>query len=230
MRILGFHRDGGLAELVAVPKSSLVPVPPTLAEHVASLAEPLACTLNAMERVGLCPGERVLILGAGPVGLMMGLAVQSSRALPFIVDPDGLKLEKSKMFRLKTGIEASSTISGDAFDVAVNAAPALSTLSEGMARVRSGGRFCLFSGISGTESVALSLVNELHYREIQMCGAYGCTRSQMERALSLLEANRDAAERLIEERISLNGVQDAFFTILAGRVLKYVVELEGGKE
>lgn len=225
MRILGFHRDGGLAELVAVPKSSLIPVPTTLPEHLASMAEPLACTLNALERAGVVPGEEVLVLGAGPVGLMMGLAVQASGARPFIVDPDGLKLERSGMFRLKTGMEASTHPPGNTFDVVINAAPALSTLSEGIPRVRSGGRFCLFSGLTGTDAVSLSLVNELHYREIQVCGAYGCTKTQMERALSVLDADPDAGEWLVEERISLDDVEGALSAILGGRVLKYVVEL-----
>jgi L-iditol 2-dehydrogenase len=227
MRILGFHRDGGLAEFVRVPRSGLIPVPATLPGHVASLAEPLACALNAMDRVVPAPGETVLILGAGPVGLMMALAVRANGAVPIIVDPNGVKLDKSRMFRLKTGIEASVSAGRGTFDVLVNATPSLSALTDGVPLVRSGGRFCLFSGLSGAESVPAALLNELHYREIQVCGAYGCTQDQMHRAVSILDAHREAVEWLIEERISLDQVQDAISSILTGRVLKYVVEFEG---
>jgi L-iditol 2-dehydrogenase len=227
MRILGFHRDGGLAEFVTVSRLSLVPVPATLPGQVAALAEPLACTLNALDRVALAPGEMVLVLGAGPVGLMMALAVRANGAVPMVVDPDGAKLDKSRRFRLETGIEASVSTGRGTFDVVVNATPSLSALTDAIPRVRSGGRFCLFSGFSGAESVPVALLNEVHYREIQLCGAYGCTREQMHRAVCILDTHREAGAWLIEERISLDQVQEAIPSILTERVLKYVVEFEG---
>ena len=179
------------------------------------------------DRLGLAPGETVLILGAGPVGLMMALAVRAGGGVPFIVDPDAAKLDRSRMFRLKTGVEAAPSSDRDAFDLAVNATPALSALVDGVSRIRSGGRFCLFSGLPAAEAIPAAWVNDLHYREIQVCGAYGCTRDQMQRAVSLLDAHREPAEWLIEDRISLGQVQDALTTILTGRALKYVVEFGG---
>jgi threonine dehydrogenase-like Zn-dependent dehydrogenase len=228
MRIMGFHRDGGLAEYVAAPRGSLIPVPAALDGRLAVLAEPLACTLNALDRVALTPRERVLILGGGPVGLLMALAVLAAQARPLIVEPDRSKLDKSRMFRLKSGVEASDSMGGATWDVVVNAAPFLSTFEEGLPRLRRGGRFCLFSAFTGSEMVPVSLLNELHYREIQVSGAYGCTREQMQRALAVIDANRECAEWLIEETISLVRVPDALSAILAGRVLKYVVDCERG--
>jgi len=226
MRIMGFHREGGLAEYVAVPRSSLIPVPATLEGRLAALTEPLACALNALDRVALAPRERVLILGGGPVGLLMALAVLATQARPRIVDPDRSKLEKSRMFRLKSGIEASDSPGGGAWDVVVNAAPSLSTFIEGLPRIRSGGRFGLFSAFSGSETVPVSVLNELHYREIQVSGAYGCTREQMQRALLVIDTHRECVEWLIEESITLERVPDALSAILAGRVLKVVVDFE----
>jgi threonine dehydrogenase-like Zn-dependent dehydrogenase len=226
MRIMGFHRDGGLAEFVAVPRASLIPVPATLDGRLAALTEPLACTLNALDRVALAPREQVLIMGGGPVGLLMGLAALAAQARPLIADPDRIKLERSRMFRLGSGMEASDSPGTGAWDVVVNAAPSVSTLLEGLPRIRSGGRFCLFSGLAGSESVPVSLLNELHYREIQVSGAYGCTRGQMLRALLILNAHRECVEWLIEDSIGLEGVPDALSAILAGGVLKYVVDLD----
>jgi threonine dehydrogenase-like Zn-dependent dehydrogenase len=51
MEIMGFHRDGGFAEFVSVPAESLVPVPDSLPLEIASLAEPLACGINAAEQI-----------------------------------------------------------------------------------------------------------------------------------------------------------------------------------
>lgn len=225
MRITGFHRDGGLAEFAAVPRSSLLPVPATLEGRIAALAEPLACTLNAMDRVALTTGERVLILGGGPVGLLMGLAVLALDAHPLVVEPDPSKLRKSGMFRRHAGIEGSELPTGDPWDVVVNATPQAATLLEGVHRIRTGGRFCLFSGFTGSEMIPVSWLNELHYREIQVSGAYGCTRQQMRRALSILDAHRKDVEWLIEDTVSLDRVPDALSAIWEGSVLKVVVQL-----
>ena len=226
MRIMGFHRDGGLAEFAAVPESSLVPVPAALDGRIAALAEPLACTLNALERVALVPGERVLILGGGPVGLLMGLAVMALDAHPFVVEPDSSKLEKSRMFRGRVGMEASESPMGAPWDVVVNAAPQAATLLDGVPRIRTGGRFCFFSAFTGSEMIPVSWLNELHYREIQVAGAYGCTRQQMRRALGILDAHRKDVEWLIEDTVTLDRVPDALSAIWEGRVLKVVVQFQ----
>lgn len=223
MRIMGFHRDGGLAEYAAVPRSSLIPVPDTLDGRLAALAEPLACTLNAMDRIALAPGERVLILGGGPVGLLMGLAVLALGGHPFVVEPHPSKLRKSLTFRLRSGIEASESTDRHGWDVVVNAAPQGATLLEGVPRIRKGGRFCLFSGFTTAETIPVSWLNEIHYREIQVAGAYGCTRPQMRRALDIMVAHRLAVEALIEDTVTLDGVERALAAVGEGTVLKVVV-------
>ena len=74
---LGLHGDGGLAELCNAPAPMCLPVPDTVADDEAALAEPLAVAVRALRRGGLRPGERVAVVGAGTVGLM---AVQAAAA------------------------------------------------------------------------------------------------------------------------------------------------------
>ena len=74
---LGLHGDGGLAELCNAPARMCLPVPDTVADDEAALAEPLAVAVRALRRGGLRPGERVAVVGAGAVGL---LAVQAAAA------------------------------------------------------------------------------------------------------------------------------------------------------
>jgi threonine dehydrogenase-like Zn-dependent dehydrogenase len=155
----------------------------------------------------------------------MGLAVLAAQGTPFIVDPDRSRLEKSRLFRMRAGIEASHAPGAGPWDVVVNAAPAASTVMEGISRVRNGGRFCLFSALASKEAMTVSWLNELHYREIELSGAYGCTREQMRRALGIIADHRESVERLIQERASLDRVSDALSAIWAGRVLKIVVDL-----
>jgi len=72
----GVHRDGGFAEYLVVPARRLFRVPADLAPPVAALAEPAAVAIHGLRRVGMQSGARVLVLGAGPLGLMSLVAAQ----------------------------------------------------------------------------------------------------------------------------------------------------------
>jgi L-iditol 2-dehydrogenase len=223
MCILGFHRDGGLAEYVAVPKSSLIPVPQGLPVEVACLAEPLACAVNALEQAEVSRNEHVLIYGAGPVGLLMALAAQITGADPMVTERDPMKLRLSDRFRKETGISAERDTERSNFDVVVNAAPTLDALRDGLSRLRSRGRYCLFSGLPHGGSIDAGALNEIHYRQLRCVGAYGCTRRQMEKAVEMLMAHASEAALLIQERIEIEQVPAALPRILDGQVLKTVV-------
>lgn len=225
MRILGFHRDGGLAESVAVPKSSLIPVPSEIPSHLACLAEPLACTLNALELTRLSSGERLLIYGGGPVGLMMSLAARVKGAHVTLAEPDAPKLARSRAFRDRLNVEGCVEFNESRFHAAVNAAPSARTLEDGLPRLRPGGTFCLFSGLTDALTVPSFLLNEIHYRQLKIVGAYGCTRKQMGEALSLIQKHGDSLELLVERVIGLDHSLEALKNVLSGKSMKIVVRL-----
>lgn len=225
MSILGFHRDGGFAEYVTVPESALIPIPPSLPGHLACLAEPLACTLNALESTGISSGKSVLIFGAGAVGLMASLAARAQGATAFVLEPNPAKYAKSEAFRQAVGVRTFPGSDAGGMDIAVSAAPSLDTFTEGLKRLKPGGRFCHFSAFVDDSPVPLSCINDIHYRELQVTGAYGCTRNQMNGALRLLDEYREQAALLIEETIDLKRVPDVLPIILSGQALKFVVAL-----
>ncbi len=223
LRILGFHRDGGLAEYVLVPRDCLLPLPADLDLASACLAEPLACGVNGLEQAGVGAGQSVLIYGAGRVGLLTALAAAARGADVYVCDCNPTKLERAapwlEALQIRSGVKAE----GRAFDAALNAAPAVETAMDGLPRLRAGGIFCLFSGLPGLAKVPAALLNEVHYRQLQMVGAYGCTRSQMQSALLLLAENRALLPTLIERRIRLAEVEAAFTEMQAGLSFSYVV-------
>ena len=222
MSILGFHRHGGFAELVAAPTSSLIPVPADLPGPLVCLAEPLACALNALDQSKLSSGMSVLIYGGGTLGLLIAMAARELGAEPFLVETNRRKLERSKALQLEFGIIGTLECPDAEFDVAVNATPSLSTFSEGLSRVKADGRFCLFSGFSDS-SVPTGLINEIHYRQLQVVGAYGCTRDQMVRALNLLRHHEHTFDLLIEDRLGMEQVPAILPAVLSGEAFKYVV-------
>jgi L-iditol 2-dehydrogenase len=108
--------------------------------------------------------------------------------------------------------------------VALNACPALDAFAGGLTRLAKGGCFCLFSGFTDQREVAVGLLNEVHYRQLRVVGAYGCTRRQMQQALQLLNRYPSQVELLIERRLRLEDVAGVLPGIVTGQALKYVVE------
>ena len=76
-KLLGLHDHGGMAEYVVVPERRLFPVPEGLEPAVAALAEPTAVAIHGLRRIDFAPGQRILVLGAGSVGLLTLLAARA---------------------------------------------------------------------------------------------------------------------------------------------------------
>ncbi len=228
MRISGFHQDGGLAEYAVVKESSLVEIADDLPDEVACLAEPVACTMNALKMADVQKGRKVLILGAGPVGLMMALAVKSREAEPTVSEINPEKIRLSKGFQDKTGIKVVEDLPEGGFHAAINAAPSLETFRTGIKKLLAGGCFCIFSGFTDSnDQIAKEIVdvlNEIHYRQLRITSAYGCTRPQIRSAAELIRQRSDEFFLLVEKYISLEEVPGALPAVWDGKVLRYVVK------
>lgn len=226
IQILGFSADGGLADKVLVPEPSLFMLPPDLPHAVACLAEPLACCINALDQANVGATHAVLIFGGGPVGLLMGLASRARHAEPFIVDINPQRLQQSEEFRTVLEIPGNSDPGSIVFDFAVNACPSVETISNGTACLKPGGSFCVFSGLGKDDSVPAHTLNEVHYRQLHVVGAYGCTRDQFGRAIGILHEFQGTARLLIESEIGLETTALALERLLSQQGMKIIVNLE----
>jgi len=226
MKVLGFHADGGLAEFVIAPQKSLLEIPQHLEDDLACLAEPLGCCECALDQAGVGAGMKVLILGAGPVGLLMALAVANRQAQPVVTDTVSSRLTNVADFLQKIGGSSVSltAIETGSYAVAVNAAPATATMVSGITALAPGGAFSLFSGLVDSESLPTEVLNRIHYYQLRVSGAYGCTRKQMQKSLTVLADNQLAARMLILKTIGLDEIPAAFEHILDGGALRYVVD------
>jgi L-iditol 2-dehydrogenase len=223
MQITGFHRDGGFAEYLHVPQSSLIPLPPALAPEYAVFAEPLACALHGLRQLKLKPDERVLIYGAGTLGLLLALGAIDLGAEVAIIEPDACKLERSRRFRKRFCINSGDNYPGGSFDAVLNAASASVILSSGLHTLKAGGRFCLFSGLQGSVETPLALFHELHYRELELTGSYGCNFRDMIDAVHLLERYSHELDFLVERRIRLDEVSSIMGEVLDAKGFRYVI-------
>jgi (R,R)-butanediol dehydrogenase/meso-butanediol dehydrogenase/diacetyl reductase len=89
---LGLAADGGFARFVRVPTVELHPIPDSVSDEHAALAEPLAVGLHAATRAGVVPGDSVLVLGAGPIGLAALIGARAAgAAVVFVSEPNAAR-------------------------------------------------------------------------------------------------------------------------------------------
>ena len=80
LSVVGVTRDGGFAEYVTVPERACYAIPNHMTDTQAAFIEPLSCVVYALQRLRVYPADRVLIIGAGPMGLLLVQALRHSGA------------------------------------------------------------------------------------------------------------------------------------------------------
>ena len=205
---LGYEEDGGLAEYLRVPAAivslgHVLPVPDGLPPDLATLTEPLACVLNSLEACRLAAGGSLLLLGAGPMGLLHLLLARALGAATVIVSEiDDARREQARRLGASAAIdprrrdvreatlEATGGLGADAVVVTTGVA---SLVEPALAAVRRQGTVSLFGGFPPDSAFPLD-PNAIHYGEISLTGTQNATTDQYRRALQLLTVMPEAAE------------------------------------
>lgn len=228
MKITGFHHDGGFSSIIQVPESSLIPVPDGLASPIACFAEPVGCVLNALKKIRVKPGERMIIYGGGTIGLITGLVGLEMGAVPTVIEKNEEKRHKAKAFLAATGIDCFKDTVESEFDIILNACPDPIAFSLGLVKVKKGGRVSFFSGLKKNDEIETNVINLLHYKEAEIHGAYGLKKKDIADALPMLEKNSGVFETLIEKIIPPEEAPGRMPGILSGKALKYIIDFTEG--
>jgi threonine dehydrogenase-like Zn-dependent dehydrogenase len=200
---LGIFRDGGLSDAVIVPDYTLVALPAGLDVRDASLVEPAAVAWHGVRRARLQPGERVVVVGGGSIGL---LAVAAARRTGFAVDLEARHPhQRAAAERLGAGRPSGL------YDVVIDAAGSESGLARCADLARPEGRIVLlgvYHGLVPFPGVA-GLVKELTIVNAMAYGRHDGTRETDEVA-AMLAAEPDIARTVITHRFPLDDVVEAF--------------------
>jgi threonine dehydrogenase-like Zn-dependent dehydrogenase len=201
--IIGVAFDGGLAERVAVPADCLVPLPDGLAVADASLVEPLAVSWHALRRAAAAPGERVLVVGGGSVGL---LTVAAARAMGLDVDLDARHdHQRVAGDRLGAGSPRGQ------YDITVEAAGTDTALATCVRKTTPGGRIALV-GMAQSDRQVPSIPFVMNELSMLGCNCYGSGGGGREfaRAAAVLAADPEIAATVITHRFPLVEAAEAF--------------------
>ncbi len=241
---LGITLDGAFAEFVRVPaafleQGNVMPFDAALDGAAVALAEPFACVLHGQQGLGVGSEDIVLILGAGPIGVMHVLAARAAGAKRILVSeqsPERLKTaaaagaDRVVNFREESlpDVVARET-GGRGADAIVVAVGVHQAMEEALALAAIGGRINLFAGLPGNDAGIRLDANLIHYKELIVTGTTGCSTADCRRSMDLIRSGKVDLGPLISGRYSLDRAMEAFAAARAGNVLKVVLHPTCGK-
>ncbi|TVQ39726.1 MAG: Zn-dependent alcohol dehydrogenase [Spirochaetaceae bacterium] len=234
LRALGIHIDGGFADYVRVPREAVMQgnvalIPGNVSFDEAALAEPLSCVLNAAERCETRPGDAVLIIGAGPIGLMHARIQRLFGAgLILVHDLNQQRLqacrEREPTFVTVGPKELDQAVAehtgGRGVDICITAAPSAAAQKRGLELLALNGRLMLFGGLPADSQEVLFNSNLIHYRQLIVSGTTRQNLRQYRACIDFIARGIVSVSDIITHRFSLTDAQQAFDGVAAGFGLK----------
>jgi len=201
----------GYAEYAVVPYTNLYKVPQKIDFEEAALIEPIAVTLHANDIAKPSPGNLVLIIGAGPMGLLNLIINKLSGACILVSDIIDERLQKAKSLGadevinpVKGDISTKIKELNDGYgaDIVIVCASSAKAIEDGFKAVRPGGKLLLFAGSVVPPEVKLD-PNYIHYNEVTITGSYDHLPKDSINAIKLLSYRQINVKPIISHYVSL---------------------------
>lgn len=231
---IGVTRAGAFAEYVAVPEPCVFPLPDGMSAAEGAFAEPLACVVYGQQRARPPLGGSVLVLGAGPIGLLhVQLARRNGAGLVVAVDVRPDRLRQALALGADHAVEAGERmearlrqVAPRGFDLVVEATGVPAVVEEAVRYVQNDGTLLIF-GVSPNDSRIRLSPYEVYRRDLRIVGSFSL-RKTFRAALDLLAARAVAVEPLIGQRIGLDEFPAALRAMAEGRAPGKILVLPNG--
>ena len=233
------YLNGAYSEYVAVPshilKYNFYKIPDGLPYEQAALLEPLACAVHGVDRIPAKVGDKVVVIGAGPIGLMFMNLLVLKGCQVIAVDLSDYRLDIAKE---KFGVyqtvnakedshiqEVKNICGGSGADIVVEATGFPNVWENAVNMVRPGGTVLAFGGTKAGTSITLDC-QKFHYEEITLMAVYHHTPYHVNLALKLLANGLIDGSKYISGYYPLEGAIDALESIGRQEGIKYVITPE----
>ncbi|MBN1298884.1 MAG: zinc-dependent dehydrogenase [Actinobacteria bacterium] len=236
----GYYYPGGFAEYMLVPgkaiaRGNVIPVPEGMSFEEAAIAEPMACALNAQILARVGAGNSVLVIGAGPVGMMhaaLSRILGATKVIISEVSENRLEMAKKAAISdyyinpeekdLKSYL--MEITDGIGPDVIMIAAPSKAAQEDSVQLIANQGRICFFGGLPKNDYTACLDSNLIHYKEIFIHGSSGATTEHIKMCIEFMGGKRIDGSKFISGTCSLEEIPEYLQQISEGKHLKVVVK------
>jgi L-iditol 2-dehydrogenase len=231
--------NGAYAEYLLVPErivqQNLYRLAAPTSFIAAALAEPLACALHGIDASDIHPGDTAVILGCGPLGLLL-IALASLRGARVIATGRGAaRLKLARYYGAEVIVDAGQlsheeqreavmrqTEAGRGADAVIEAVGTPETWALAARLARPGGLVNFFGGCAAGTQVGLDTY-ALHYRELTLKGVFHHTPHYFAQALELIQRRQVDVEALVTARLPLSRAVDALDVLLRKQGVKYAL-------
>ncbi len=230
---IGIHLLGAYAEYTIVPEPNLYKIPSNLEFEEAAFAEPVACVLHGQDLADIKSGDKVIIFGLGPIGLLH-LQISALRGASTIIGVDIVE----KKLRIAEELGADYVFNalkddvpkevfdavGRGVDVAIEASGSIKAFETAIKTVGYGGKLIVF-GVAPENAKAMVSPFEIYRKEIRIIGSF-TNPFTTGRAVDILASKKIDVKKITSHIISLNQVKEFYKRIMERDqdILKVIVK------
>jgi L-iditol 2-dehydrogenase len=236
---IGINLDGAFAEYMRVPalaiqQGNLMPIEPDVDPAVAALIEPLACVLRGQNALNVRSGDVVVVMGAGPIGILHVKLANLRGALRVIVsEPTVARREQALLLGADRVVDP---INGDlqaavmeesrgrGADVIIVAAPSKVAQESALDIAAIGGRVNFFGGLAKHDPFIKLNSNTVHYRELVVTGTTACSTYDCLLSADIVNSGRLDLAPLVTARYPLSDAVAAFAAAADGTNMRVSLE------
>lgn len=229
IQVLGVHTDGGMCELLSVPEGALLDAT-GLTPDQAAMLEFLAVGAHAVARSKLTPGDRVLVVGVGPIGIATGLFARLGGAVVTLVDRRATRLAYARdHLGFEDVLEAGDDLvealagrtGGEMFDAVFEATGSVESMGNSLAYLATGGTL-VFVGVAPGDMVFSD--PEFHKRETTLLASRNALPEDFERVISAVKGGLIPTAALQSHSLAVVDVPEQLPELIAGadHVLKAI--------
>ncbi len=234
----GITIDGAFSEYVRIPadcirQGNLIPISMDVDPTVAALSEPLACVLRGQRPLNIRPGDRVLVMGAGPIGILhMLMAKLQGAARVWVSDLAPDRIAQAKQLGADEVIDLNTEnqdeiirgeTNGQGADVVIVAAPAHQAQEAALQIAGIGGRINFFGGLPKDRPTINFDSNLVHYKELMITATTACSTQDCVEASSIVNSRRIDLTPLVSAKYNLKDSIEAFTAAENRKSLKIVL-------
>lgn len=238
-RMLGTHYQGGFAQYIALPEEVVrfgfvSRIPEGMPWGHAAFAETCAAVIACQKRNNVTMGQRVLIVGDGPVGCLH-LEVARARGAGKIIMIGRDKLDLAAKFKpdllldgrtdrdelIRTVRDATD---GLGVDIAICALPVAAVQEQTMEMLRKRGTLVIYGGVPRPSEMSLLNSNLIHYGELTVTGAFSYPATGLDDALDALNTGQIHADVYVNARLPLEKLVEGMDMVSRGEALKAIID------
>jgi L-iditol 2-dehydrogenase len=226
---------GGFGEYLVVRQSQAYPFSAALSFEEAAFAEPVACCIRSLKRIGLDVTEDLLVIGAGPMGQMHVQVAVRMGARVFVSDPDPARCAMARRLGAVAAVDPSrgalaallkEHTADRGVDACVVTSPAPAALAAAFASIAKAGRVNIYTAYPEPTSLPLD-ANVLHRSEYAVTGTEGRTERDFHQAVRLLSFGLVDVKPLISRTVGFDGIEAGIRAALTRETFRVLLRHDG---